>query len=532
MVQMADSSAGRGSENMTLEEAIGQLTPFRKKVPGDALEFLRKHWSEAAPLLLAEMDRVLDDPWGEESALLFYALYLCAEMRCEDAFERYVKFCRMPDALVDYLLGDARLESMNKWLAQTCAGRLDELKSLVEDSFVDEYSRSSALEALQFWAVDHPEFRAEYEMYCVQLLGEKLELEASFIWNQTVSVTRNMGIKVAWPLIEFAYATGVVDTLFSSPEAVKKQLEQGEVSELRNELEPTEVEVGRFSRNWNGLEGTPPDHYELLETPRKSWREKRVSAGKEPGRNESCPCGSGRKYKKCCLHLGLTIQEAGSSEGFMPKNEADEWMAAGYFYRKKSSSYQAMLCWFNALEKGVPLIPGQCLNPDDDEIDLLFDGCAHFSDWLQDLISLVSDYASKDMRFMPRGLDLMDAILARFPEMDLDFSEEVIKAKFKTLIYMGRLDRVLMELLELQRRDEHWLGVEAELWSWNAGEYNLIPDWERAKELFLQARLASSGSDAQHLDECIKDIDQIAQETKEHEEERKKRVKIALESLA
>ncbi len=23
---------------------------------------------------------------------------------------------------------------------------------------------------------------------------------------------------------------------------------------------------------------------------------------KKPGRNEPCPCGSGRKYKKCCLH--------------------------------------------------------------------------------------------------------------------------------------------------------------------------------------------------------------------------------------
>lgn len=23
---------------------------------------------------------------------------------------------------------------------------------------------------------------------------------------------------------------------------------------------------------------------------------------KKPGRNETCPCGSGKKYKKCCLH--------------------------------------------------------------------------------------------------------------------------------------------------------------------------------------------------------------------------------------
>ncbi|MBW2099144.1 MAG: SEC-C domain-containing protein [Deltaproteobacteria bacterium] len=25
---------------------------------------------------------------------------------------------------------------------------------------------------------------------------------------------------------------------------------------------------------------------------------------KKPGRNELCPCGSGKKYKKCCLDTG------------------------------------------------------------------------------------------------------------------------------------------------------------------------------------------------------------------------------------
>jgi uncharacterized protein YecA (UPF0149 family) len=24
----------------------------------------------------------------------------------------------------------------------------------------------------------------------------------------------------------------------------------------------------------------------------------------QPGRNDPCPCGSGKKYKKCCLSLG------------------------------------------------------------------------------------------------------------------------------------------------------------------------------------------------------------------------------------
>ncbi|MEL7335017.1 MAG: SEC-C metal-binding domain-containing protein [Planctomycetota bacterium] len=35
---------------------------------------------------------------------------------------------------------------------------------------------------------------------------------------------------------------------------------------------------------------------------------KKFAAGrKRPGRNDPCPCGSGRKYKKCCLKNRLSF---------------------------------------------------------------------------------------------------------------------------------------------------------------------------------------------------------------------------------
>lgn len=34
-----------------------------------------------------------------------------------------------------------------------------------------------------------------------------------------------------------------------------------------------------------------------------------VMTNKKVGRNEPCPCGSGRKYKKCCLEEGMFVME-------------------------------------------------------------------------------------------------------------------------------------------------------------------------------------------------------------------------------
>ncbi|NNF97858.1 MAG: hypothetical protein HKM93_00625 [Desulfobacteraceae bacterium] len=57
-----------------------------------------------------------------------------------------------------------------------------------------------------------------------------------------------------------------------------------------------------FKENgWNFIIGLEPDEaeditdLELLQNPQKT-----MIAEKKVGRNEPCPCGSGKKYKKCC----------------------------------------------------------------------------------------------------------------------------------------------------------------------------------------------------------------------------------------
>lgn len=57
---------------------------------------------------------------------------------------------------------------------------------------------------------------------------------------------------------------------------------------------PAEVH-DRFRINNDG-KGT---HVDVIEMQRKVMAGSRVSPGKV-GRNDPCPCGSGKKYKKCC----------------------------------------------------------------------------------------------------------------------------------------------------------------------------------------------------------------------------------------
>jgi len=51
------------------------------------------------------------------------------------------------------------------------------------------------------------------------------------------------------------------------------------------------------------LEQPPEDPapFQLMTSPREEATGGRCRAGTKIGRNEPCPCGSGKKYKKCCL---------------------------------------------------------------------------------------------------------------------------------------------------------------------------------------------------------------------------------------
>ena len=41
------------------------------------------------------------------------------------------------------------------------------------------------------------------------------------------------------------------------------------------------------------------------------------------GRNELCPCGSGKKYKRCCLNKDVVVDRAGRKVGTAQKQYSE-----------------------------------------------------------------------------------------------------------------------------------------------------------------------------------------------------------------
>jgi len=150
------------------------------------------------------------------------------------------------------------------------------------DSSHGLFPRIYAAQSLERIGNTHPEARAE----CVSRLTEQLS-----------HFTENDPTFNAF-LISHLVDLGAVESLSTIREAFEQE---GVDLTIQGDLEDVEIALGLRERR-----STPAAYPSFLEK-RFSGQATAVSSPetirKEPkvGRNDPCPCGSGKKYKKCCL---------------------------------------------------------------------------------------------------------------------------------------------------------------------------------------------------------------------------------------
>ncbi len=505
---------------MTIETALDALRPYHSKVPMAALDFIRSHWNEAEPLLLAELDRRIADPLeSEQSALFLYALFLCAELRCEAAFERFLRILRLPNLLLDSLVGDILTENMQAMLARTCGTRIEPLKALIEDETVNEFARSAALRALQDLVAAGALEREEMAEYCTELLSQRLERYPSYAWDAAVSMAENLHITEALPLIEAAFQKGLADPGVQSYKEIEKALSSPQKAENSSALTAKAVnfdsvlEMGFFVRNWSKeTNRRQADPAELLAEPRAHRLQQFLPKISKVGRNEPCPCGSGKKYKKCCIDTKNVPAQMAALPDVAQLTLADEWVDAGYYYIEEHWPHQALACWWNAWQEVKRILPESIYDPRRDECDHLFTSCDFFSNWLQDYQDLIAENMMHDPICAQNGLLFCQEVAQRFPEMTQMAKNNLAELTAHLLLSLG--DPVpalslLDQMIEHQPHTAQGYVIMAELLSLDAQRFNLHSDFDRARQLLRQALEKATDCEAWDVAVRLEDLTEM-----------------------
>ena len=281
---------------------LEQLENRSLELPRAALEEAGARKEEIVPELL----RILEDtieradelaPDGKYMAH-FYAMYLLAQFREPRAYPLVARFGRLPSDTLEDLAGDFIADDFGRVLASVCGGDVSEIESLIENERVDEWIRGSCLNALNALVAVGQKSREDVVVYFRELFEGKLERNGSPVWDALVNCSADL-----WPLelmveIERAYREGLVDTRAVRVDDVRDALTEG-----KDRMLARLTENGRRALVENAaeeMEGWDCFQDELVDLSSEAFVETYRREGPKIGRNDPCPCGSGKKYKKCC----------------------------------------------------------------------------------------------------------------------------------------------------------------------------------------------------------------------------------------
>lgn len=202
------------------------------------------------------------------------------------------------------LLGLLRLVNEDDWVVSEVPGVLADIgpaslepaAAYLADPTHDEWPRVAAAEAIGQIGQRFDELRET----CIARLTGQLQFfaaQSAMLNAFLILPLLNLGAVQAAPVMEQAFAAGLVDEDVQGDwEDVQVQL--GLKMQREGERKPTRRTrlEDRFVPQWD--EVMEEQEEDLTEPPEIPWATHLASP--KIGRNEPCPCGSGKKYKKCC----------------------------------------------------------------------------------------------------------------------------------------------------------------------------------------------------------------------------------------
>ena len=262
-------------------------------------EFLciRENREEAIPVLLEYIKTVVDlgEDLPEDYDAHFYAMYLLAEFRVHEAFSVLIEYLKFDSEFVECVLGDILTEDFGAILASVATiDDIPAIKAVVEDKKLDEYQRSAATSALQVLFVEGVFERDKYEEYLRYVL-ENYRDNATFL-GFVIIECKDAGFLELLPVIEKLYEEDLVETAIIHLSDLKKKIFWDDEATAKQKMKKDRSlfisDSIAMLEKWSCFNEKPV--IEARTIPDKP------DFGRKVGRNEPCPCGSGKKYKKCC----------------------------------------------------------------------------------------------------------------------------------------------------------------------------------------------------------------------------------------
>lgn len=223
------------------------------------------------------------------------------------------------------------------------------------------------------------------------------------------------------------------------------------------------------------------------------------------GRNDPCPCGSGKKYKKCCMNTEGVEPQTDKS----PLGTINTLMQKGYEYAQKDQMKDACDQWWQVWKETLVWLDSKQVTAIEDLDSLTGETVVqYYSNWVQDFEMGLEQVCSTDERYMQMRFDFTTQFRDRFPDSDSLIMLNMGTAAGEALFHLGKKEEADTQFEKVVREHPNnpWALIRwGDMYTPWINKANV--DYSRACELYEQAlKVATDPDDQQSIQDRIKDL--------------------------
>lgn len=314
--------------NDIVQKAIENITWRSQKFPNKEFETICANKEEAFPYLRSAVDRAIAEgkKVGEDYILHFYAIFLLAEFQDRESFPRIMELACLPSDTLDFLIGSAITEGLRDILYCTYNGDLELLKQGIYNKNADDFAKSAMLDVMRRLYLDKKLEKQEWQDFIRKIVYMEEEI-GDYVYTALALTICECHFMEMLPELKQLYCDERVDTYAIGEFGDCIDMMFSYISEKDSCIYP--MNAAETLKSWAMFEKEPNEQdddkmmNELLEQfIEEDMREARsIKVQAKIGRNDPCPCGSGKKYKQCCLNKPKELIDTIES-----RQEREKWL--------------------------------------------------------------------------------------------------------------------------------------------------------------------------------------------------------------
>lgn len=304
------------SLDAVLDQILEELDEGYETLPVDAIVHARDRREAIVPKLIEAIRQATAEARAgdcvEGNAQVF-AILLLAEFGAKESFPAIAESVALPGELPEEIYGDVLYEYLGNVLAALVDDDLSPIDRLIQDCSVNQFVRWEAIRSYGFLLAEGRIDRAEMMRRLGGHLRHGIDDRDSDLVTGVMLELYDFAPRELFDLIQEAFDQGLVDEIIplkaiedsiaEGDAGVQEELERRRQSKISDAIQALE---GWYDVGESSLHEDPPE--EQFRDDDEEWASADLPGptdtivNTEPriGRNDPCPCGSGKKYKKCC----------------------------------------------------------------------------------------------------------------------------------------------------------------------------------------------------------------------------------------